>query len=65
MKCPQCGKELDIPDNTYMNMQSYNQSCLTITKCCGKLVNTYPIFSYTATKYEGENTTDDWGRETK
>ncbi len=60
--CPECGESLRIPDNTYMNMYNYHNSCCTITNCCGKLIAVSPQFSYTAYKYTGNATEDDWGR---
>ncbi len=62
MKCPQCGKELQIPNNTQMNIDNYVSPTLTITKCCGKLVKLYPHITFNAVKYEGEEDEDDWGR---
>jgi RNase P subunit RPR2 len=65
MECPECKKQLRIPTNTQLNMESHHKTVKTITECCGKLVMTYPVFSYGAYKYSGDDTEDDWGRKAK
>lgn len=62
MECPECNEELKIPENTLLNMDSYGKSCLTITKCCGSLVTTFPVRGFTVQAYDGDETEDDWGR---
>lgn len=65
MKCPHCKKELEIPWNSKVNMENYHDSCITVTKCCGKAVCCCPEFSFTAEKYIGEEKEDDWGNPIK
>ena len=65
MICPHCGKELEIPENSERNMECYQNTVLTITKCCGKAVKAFPRFTYSAIIYDGDKKTDDWGREFK
>ena len=62
MKCPICKNILKIPLNTELNMSSYGRDCLTITNCCGQLVNTRPNNSYKVSEYKGNLKEDDWGR---
>jgi hypothetical protein len=63
MNCPHCKKQLNLPTNSVLNMESYGNSILTITECCGKLVTATPIISFSVNEYHGEKTCDDWGRE--
>ena len=65
MKCPHCNKELNIPENTQRNVDSYHNRVLSITNCCGKGIYVSPRFSYIVTSYTGDKTEDDWGRKFK
>ena len=61
MKCPCCKKQLKIPVHAELNMETYHNSAIVRTQCCHQLVQTFPKFSYTATKYDGHKEKDDWG----
>lgn len=65
MKCPHCRKTLELPDFARRNMESYGKSCLIVTDCCEKIVRVWPVFTFSAEKYEGKKTVDDWGNEPK
>jgi hypothetical protein len=65
MKCPHCNEEISLPYTAKRNMEIYHNTVLTITVCCGKLVNAYPINNYGAFKYSGDKKEDDWGRKSK
>jgi hypothetical protein len=65
MKCPSCNKEVSIPENTQRNVDSYHNTVLSITNCCGKGVYVSPRSGYTVTPYVGEKPEDNWGRKFK
>ena len=65
MQCLYCEKELVIPINSQLNMDNYHNSCVTIIECCEELISVIPITSYKVTKYIGDKTEDDWGRESR
>lgn len=62
IRCPHGCRTLDVPGNAELNMESYHKSVTTVTNCCGKMVTLHPIFTYSAIKYEGPRTEDDWGQ---
>lgn len=64
-QCPQCGEDLVLPNNTQINVDNYHKPVVSITLCCGKLVNVAPISSYRVSAYTGSNIDDDWGRKGK
>lgn len=61
MKCPACGAEARLPENSRRNMESYQQSCVTVTECCGQLVHASPVTTFRLSLAQGK-TEDDWGR---
>ena len=61
MDCPNCGKELKIPDRAKAYMESYVQPCAVKTLCCGGIVECYPHVTFKADKTV--KTEDDWGME--
>jgi hypothetical protein len=63
MKCPACKKELLLSSAAKINMETYNQQCVTVTLCCKKAVSVQPIVVYDAQLYVGDRTSDDWGWE--
>lgn len=65
MKCPNCNKDLNVPDVAERNMESYGKDVLVRTLCCGGPVRLSPVFSYTAYTYFGNVTEDDWGNKFK
>ena len=61
MKCPHCNKEVRISAIAELNMESYHETLLVKTICCGNLVNTYPAFSFYVSKYKGDKREDSFG----
>ena len=62
MKCPHCNKELDILARCYINVETYSpHKAIVTTECCGKLINLERVLNFKITKYNGNNTEDDWG----
>lgn len=65
MKCPYCNKDLIIPPNVYLNVESYGNSVLSITECCKKGVMVRPNVGFIIDKYNGVRKEDDWGNKIK
>lgn len=65
MKCPHCNEELSVPQRCLINAETYHNSVLAITNCCGKGVNIRPITKFDITAYTGTKTEDDWGEKFK
>lgn len=67
MPCPHCGQSINLPGNTVLNMETYGKSCITVTDCCGKIVQASPITTYRVSIPHNVDkiTEDDWGREPK
>ena len=63
--CPQCNKELDVPQHAIGNMDVYNNKLLVNTECCGFPVVLIPQRSYTVLPYTGVKKEDDWGNPIK
>lgn len=61
MRCPLCGAEARLPENSRRNMENYQQSCVTVTLCCGGLVHASPVTTFRLSECSGR-TEDDWGR---
>ena len=61
MKCPHCGEELQLPNNTLTYMENYVLSCRSITLCCNKMVDLYPKITFSAYKNDTDDE-DEWGR---
>ena len=61
--CPYCGKRYGLPENAYLNLETYNPngSCITHTTCCNTGVILSAKIQYTSYPYTGPNTEDDWG----
>lgn len=61
-KCTRCNKELSFPDYVLINVESYNNTVLHISNCCGKAYKIGPINKVQV--YEDEykdRDEDDWG----
>ena len=63
--CPNCSKELQIPEVAYRNADQYGRSCVTVTRCCGAGVRMTPVRSYRISAYQGREDQDDWGNKLK
>ena len=61
MKCPICNKEAQVSYKAVHNAERYGHSNLVRLKCCGKLANLIPKFSYQLVEYIGDRKKDDWG----
>ena len=64
-KCENCKNEVELPENTLINVESYQKSVLSVTNCCGCLVRVYPKMGFILDLYVGLRTEDDWGRKCK
>lgn len=65
MKCPVCEKELEVPSCVVHNIDAYGKAKKILTECCDTIIVLEPIRSYTARKYTGNETCDDWGASPK
>lgn len=65
MECPKCKKELQINDRVFMNIETYGNSAVTISECCGSAFNVKRKISFQIDEYKGNKTKDDWGIEIK
>ncbi len=65
MKCPHGFHELSIPDNTFINMDTYGKCVRSVTICCGKGVFLAPRTTYEASIPNEDFRHDDWGRPVK
>lgn len=67
MECPNCNKEIKIPNRAYLNLESYNVggSILVATECCQSAVTLKMNVSYSILPYVGEQKEDGWGIEFK
>ncbi len=65
MKCPHCGKQVQIPDNVYRNVDTYGQPALTRTDCCGKGVWLTQRRTYEVRFDDTFRPVDNWGKELK
>ena len=61
MKCPECGKRLQLPDHARRNMETYGGMCKVKTECCGEIVHAWPIITFGSDKIEPKPSKDDWG----
>lgn len=61
MKCPHCDKQIGFEPPVLRNVESYGNSQIAKTSCCGKGVTVYPQMTYIIEKYEGEKKEDNWG----
>lgn len=61
MNCTHCNKPLKIPNRVYYNCDTYDETCVSVTNCCGKMVVVRPVRTYNISKYTGDRTEDDWG----
>ena len=63
MKCPNCKKELVIPDVVYRNLENYSPggTKLIASNCCSTGFLVRMNISYTTTLYTGNQTEDEWG----
>ena len=61
MKCPNCKKELDVPEYVYTNVTTYREVRKVRTDCCDTVIYLQPDLRVKPLKcdYQGE---DDWGR---
>lgn len=59
--CPQCGKNLHVPEVTKTNVETYGKPAIVKTLCCGKPITLHRVVTFRAYKYYGKQTTDDWG----
>lgn len=61
--CPHCGNDLLLPDNTLTNMESYMKPVVSVTTCCGALVNLIPSLTFRVSElHNSTRMEDDWGR---
>ncbi len=61
MNCPHCNKKLDINAIPFRNAETYHNSVLSTTECCGKAIIIRPITIFEVVAYKGDRDTDDWG----
>ena len=67
MECPNCKKELKIPNRVYRNLEAYSVGgqALSISECCGAGFIVKMKVSYQITEYTGSQTDDEWGNKIK
>ncbi len=61
MKCPYCTKEVEIPERAYYNVETYRDTVLTRTDCCGRGVKLACVTRFLVFKHPRRETEDDWG----
>ena len=65
MKCPNCNKRLKIDEGVLRNVETYQQSQISVANCCGYGVSIYPNMKYIVEPYTGSNKIDNWGKPMK
>jgi hypothetical protein len=67
MNCSKCGKEIEIPNIVYRNLETYNVGgiALTVSKCCNAAYLVKMIVKFGITDYIGDKKEDDWGNKIK
>jgi hypothetical protein len=65
MNCPNCKKDLLLLDGNipFLNVDTYDNTVIAVTDCCGVAVRIAPVRSYNITTYQGPRMVDDWGNE--
>ena len=63
MKCPNCKRSIDLPNNAYLNVETYHPHfALVKSNCCGMGFLLKRELSFKITPYTGDKTEDDWGQ---
>lgn len=65
MNCPHCKEDLSVIDAAYRNADTYGKTVTVRADCCGNAIRLRPVRHYEATKYVGNETSDDWGQPIK
>ena len=67
MKCPNCKKDISIPERVYRNLETYKVGgmALTISECCNAGFLVKMEVSYKTTPYTGIEKEDEWGYKIK
>ena len=65
MECPNCKKELKIPNSVYRNLETYSVggSKLIASECCKTGFIVKMKVSYQITEYTGDLKVDEWGND--
>ena len=58
--CPNCQKDLLVPNYAYGNVDAYNSTVNATTKCCGTIVTIRQVRTYIVSKSHKQDI-DDWG----
>ncbi len=62
MKCPHCGQEANIPDNALANVETYGNTVMSVTKCCGRGVWINRVTYFKLSPVDAKHEWDHFGR---